>query len=117
MIIENKTKGTTLTNKCRVANTFFSRLKGLLGSSSLESGHGLLLVNDKSVHTFFMQFAIDIIYIDSELNVIKLYPNMVPSRMSRYVSKTAYILEVPVGTIGHTQTMVGDQLIFIDENF
>ena len=116
MRIENSTKNTTLAENCTVADTFFTRLKGLLGTPSLNTGEGLLLVGEKSIHTFFMAFPIDVIYIDREKTVIKLNRNLVPNRIGKHISQSAYILEVPTGTIDRTRTATGDQLRFSVES-
>ncbi len=110
--IQNTTKNTTLTHSCVVANTFFRRLKGLLGSAPLSDGEGLLLVNEKSIHTFFMTFPIDVIYIDEQKKVIRLDDNVVPNKIGKHLSNSRYILEVPVGTIAKSRTSIDDQLSF-----
>lgn len=114
MIIKNQTKETILVENGRVADTFFTRLKGLLGSKPLKEGEGLLLKSEKSIHTFFMTFPIDVIYINAEHQIIRLDLNMIPNKIGKYVSKAAYILELPVGMIEKTQSAVGDQLLFIN---
>ena len=114
MIIKNETKNTILVNQGKVADTFFTRLKGLLGSPPLEAGQGLLLKNEKSIHTFFMTFPIDVIYIDKDLSVIKLDQDMGPNRVGKFVTESAYILEVPVGTIASTDSQVGDRIRFFN---
>ena len=113
MIIKNQTKDVILVEHGKVANTFFTRLKGLLGSPPLETGEGLLLTKEKSVHTFFMGFPIDVIYINQALEVIKIDPNLRPFKIGSYVSKSAYILEIAAGVAETTNTIVGDQLVFI----
>lgn len=112
VLIQNTTKGTILTQHCLVADTFFSRLKGLLGASPLSSGEGLLLVGEKSIHTFFMTFPIDVIYINGQKKVIRIDDNVVPNRIGKHLSESRYILEVPVGTIEESHTRVNDQLNF-----
>jgi len=112
MVITNQTKHTTLADQCAVADTFFSRLKGLMGAPALQPGQGLLLKNEKSIHTFFMAFPLDVIYIDRTLTVIKCDENMPPNRIGRYVAQAAYILELPVGVIQKTSTTFGDCLLF-----
>ncbi len=114
MIIKNQTKNTTLVKQGKIADTFFTRLKGLLGSPPLKKGQGLLLKGEKSVHTFFMSFPIDVVYIDKDLQVIKIDQNMPPFRLGRYVARAASILELPVGIIQETDTTVGDHLNFLD---
>ena len=113
MIIVNQTQNTTLANNAKLANTFLTRLKGLLGSPPLEEGQGLLLQNEKSIHTMFMGFPIDIVYIDQNHSVIKLTPNMLPYRLGPYISQAVYILELPVGIIEKSRTTVGDKLTLV----
>ena len=110
MVIKNLTKNTTLVDRGRVADTFFSRLKGLLGSPALIKGEGLLLKHEKSIHTFFMSFPIDVVYINQAWQIINLDHNMPPYRLGRFVPRSVYILELPAGVIEETQTAVGDQL-------
>ncbi|MDM8520544.1 DUF192 domain-containing protein [Anaerolineales bacterium HSG6] len=112
MRIINQTRNTTLITNARVANTFWLRLRGLLGSTPLKTGEGLVLVGVKSIHTLFMTFSIDIVYVDKNYSVIELAEDMVPYRLGSYVSQCAYVLEMPVGTIADTVTTIGDQLQF-----
>ncbi|MFQ5576072.1 MAG: DUF192 domain-containing protein [Anaerolineae bacterium] len=115
MLIKNQAQNTILARHCRVADTFFTRLKGLLGSNPLKVGEGLLLKNEKSIHTFFMTFPIDVVYIDRALKIIRLDLNMPPHKIGPHVSQSAYILELPVGVIRESNSAVGDQLWFAVE--
>lgn len=112
MQVYNQSQGKVLVQQGRLADTFWTRLKGLLGSSPLATGQGLVLKNEKSIHTFFMTFPIDVIYVDAQLHVIRLDKAMAPFRLGPFVRRSAYILELPVGTIDATGTVVGDQLSF-----
>ena len=78
----------------------------------MQEGEGLVLVGEKSIHTLFMKFSIDVLYIDKDYQVIRIDENMVPYRLGPFVTQSAYVLEVPVGTIVATDTRVGDQLKF-----
>jgi len=112
MRVINQTRGVPLITRGRLADTFWSRLRGLLGAPPLQEGEGLVLVGEKSIHTLFMGFAIDVVYADKNHTVIRTDPNMVPYRLGSFVAKSAYVLEMPVGTIATTETTVGDQLKF-----
>ena len=112
MHIINQKHGKPLATNARLANTFWLRLRGLLGRKSLPEGEGLVLVGEKSIHTLFMKFPIDVLYIDKDHRVIRIDENMVPYRLGPFVTQSAYVLEVPVGTIAATDTRVGDQLKF-----
>ena len=116
MPIINETRKTSLISQPRVANTFWLRLKGLLGSQPLANGEGLILVGEKSIHTLFMGFSIDVVYVDKNHKVIRTQENMAPYRLGPFVGRSAYVLEMPVGTIAHTATQVGDQLRFVDKS-
>ena len=61
-----------------------------------------------------MRFAIDVVYVDKNCKVIRTDINMIPYRLGPFVTRSAYVLEMKVGTITQTATEVGDQLIFED---
>jgi uncharacterized membrane protein (UPF0127 family) len=61
-----------------------------------------------------MTFPIDVIYLNQALSVIKLDEAMGPNRIGQFVTQSAYILEIPVGTITATGTQVGDQIRFLN---
>jgi uncharacterized membrane protein (UPF0127 family) len=111
MQIENQTRGQLLITRGELAGTFWTRLHGLMGRPSLQEGEGLILKGDKSIHTFFMKFPIDVVYADRTWRVVRLDPAMAPNRIGPIVPRAAYILELPVGIIQSTGTAVGDQLI------
>ncbi|MEW5960569.1 MAG: DUF192 domain-containing protein [Chloroflexota bacterium] len=110
----NQTQAVPLITQGRLADTFWRRLKGLLGAASLKQAEGLILVGEKSIHTFFMAFPIDVVYVDKNHQVIRTETNMVPFRIGPFVARSAYVLEMPVGTIAATATQTGDQLRFED---
>jgi uncharacterized membrane protein (UPF0127 family) len=95
----------------RQARTCWQRLRGLLGSPPLQDGQGLILEGEKSIHTFFMGFPIDVVYVNRTGQVVHLTENMVPYRLGPFVRTAAYILELPVGTISRTGTAVGDYIV------
>ena len=78
----------------------------------MQEGEGLILAGEKSIHTLFMSFPIDVVYIDKNHKVIRIDLNMVPYRLGSFVLNCAFVLEMPVGTIARTETEVGDQLTF-----
>jgi uncharacterized membrane protein (UPF0127 family) len=112
MHVFNQTRNVPLITEGRLANTFWSRLRGLLGAAPLQKEEGLVLAGEKSIHTFFMSFPIDVLYVDKNFQVIRADANMVPYRIGSFVGRSAYVLEMPVGTIAATATQVGDQLEF-----
>ena len=110
----NATRGTVLAARLEVAGTGGSRRKGLLGREGLPAGEGLWITPCESVHTFFMQFAIDLVYLDRKLQVKKVKRNVGPWRLSACLSAHS-VLELPVGTITATRTEPGDLIELISE--
>jgi uncharacterized membrane protein (UPF0127 family) len=111
MRVENQTRGQPLITCGELAETFWARFRGLMGRVSLQEGEGLVLKGDKSIHTFFMRFPIDVVYADGTGQVVCVDPAMTPNRIGPIVLEAVYILELPQGVIQATGTTVGDRLI------
>ena len=92
-----------------LANTSALRRTGLLKHDRLEPGTGLWIVPCESVHTFFMKFAIDLVYVDRKHKVRKVRHAVGPWRLSACLSAHS-IFELPPGTARETGTEAGDQL-------
>jgi uncharacterized membrane protein (UPF0127 family) len=105
----NVTRQTLLADALEVADSGAKRNKGLLGRKGLSAGEGLWIVPCESVHTFGMQFSIDLVYLNRELRIKKTRSNVPPWRISACLSAHS-ILELPAGTIHDTQTSPGDVL-------
>jgi uncharacterized protein len=103
----NLTRGTILASRLELAGTGESRRKGLLGRESLARGEGLWITPCESVHTFFMRFAIDLIYLDRKLRVRKIRSNVTPWHVSACFSAHS-VLELPAGAIHESRTECGD---------
>jgi len=108
--VENLTRGQVLVQAGRLAGNMWTRLRGLIGSRPLESGEGMLIAPCQSIHTHFMGFAIDVLYIDAGWRVVALDQAMVPWRFGRLHRTARYVLELPGGVIVRSGTQVGDQL-------
>ena len=107
--VRNLTRDTVLADAAEVADTSAKRRTGLLKHDHLDPGQGLWIVPCESVHSFFMKFAIDLVYLDRQKKVRKVRHRMVPWRMS--ICFTAHsILELPAGVVEATRTQAGDQL-------
>lgn len=98
-----------LATRAEVADTSAKRRTGLLKHQRLESGEGLWIIPCESVHTFFMKFAIDLVYLDKNKKVRKVRHAVPPWRASACFSANS-ILELPAGTAKETGTQPGDQL-------
>jgi uncharacterized membrane protein (UPF0127 family) len=111
VVIKNATRDQLLACRVKVAGDFWTRLKGLIGSAPLEEGEGLLILPSNSVHTHFMSFPIDVLYIDKTQVVVAMNKDMKPWRMSGIHRNARCVLELPAGTLEVSQTQVGDQLV------
>ena len=105
----NVTRGTRLAMRLESAHTGSTRRKGLLGRKGLEPGGGLWIAPCESVHTFFMQFPIDLVYLDRKHTVKKVKDSVGPWRLSGCISAQS-VLELPAGTIRESKTERGDTL-------
>jgi uncharacterized membrane protein (UPF0127 family) len=111
MQVSNLTRQTVLATCLEVADSGPKRNKGLLGRKLLVPGGGMWIIPCESVHTFFMQFSIDLVYLDREHRVRKLRSGVPPWRLSACLSARS-VLELPAGTIDNTNTRPGDKLEF-----
>lgn len=108
--IENVTRGITLVSRGRAADNAWTRLRGLIGGKPLQDGEGMLIVPCQSIHTHFMSFPIDALYISPDQQVVGADREMKPWRFGRLHRKARAVLELPAGAIGRSDTQVGDQL-------
>jgi hypothetical protein len=110
MKIINKTKNTTLSDKVIIAQTPLARLKGLLGKKEFKNGEALIIKPCNSIHTFFMRFAIDVLFVGKDNRVIKAFHRLVPFRLTPVYFNSRLVIELPVGTLETTSTKEGDTL-------
>jgi uncharacterized membrane protein (UPF0127 family) len=109
--ISNLTRQSELAHCAEVADDGAKRRKGLLGRQRLGPGEGLWILPCEAVHTFGMQFSIDLVYLDRNLRVKKVRSDVAPWRLSACLSAHS-VLELASGTIRGTQTKPGDRLEF-----
>ena len=99
--------GHVVCDPCVVAETFGARLRGLLGRRALVNGEGLLIGRESSVHTFFMRFAIDVVFLDAELRVLRVASNVGPWRLKACRGARS-VLELGAGEAAARGLAVGD---------
>ena len=112
MAIRNVTKRTQLADRAALATTPAQKNQGLLKHQSLEPGDGLWIKGTNAVHTFFMKFPIDLVYLTKDKRVVKTRPAVPAWRLSMAFG-AASILELPAGVVNATGTEPGDQLEFV----
>ncbi len=97
-----------LADQVQVATSFYQRTKGLLGRTGIEKGEGLYITQCRSIHTFFMRFSIDILFLDSERKVTKVISELKPFRVAFGARRTIGVLELPEGTVDKNRCEIGD---------
>ena len=102
--------GNVVCERCAVARDPFTRMRGLLGRSGLAQGEGLLLQPAASIHTLFMRFPIDVVFLGRELDVRKVVPEVRPWRFAFGLGSRA-VLELPAGECERRGIARGDQLV------
>jgi uncharacterized membrane protein (UPF0127 family) len=107
----NRTRESFLSLSVAVADTHFSRLKGLVGRLRLKSDEGLWVVPSQGIHTLGVLFSVDLIYLDSDCRVIHLVESLGSFRIGPIRPSCASVLELSPRTIYSSQTQVGDQLV------
>ena len=108
--IRNITSGCILAENARIADTFVSRMIGLLRSPPLQPGEGLLIKPCSQIHMFGMAFGIDVVFFDKGWHVVGLAEGIAPGQISRFFPKAVSCLELPVGRIAQTKTGLGDHI-------
>ncbi|MCA9401515.1 MAG: DUF192 domain-containing protein [Candidatus Omnitrophica bacterium] len=108
--ILNQTQQTLLAENAKIADSFMTRMVGLLNRKFLSQGEALIITRCQSIHMVFMRFSIDAVFADKHDSVVGLVKNIKPYQFSSIFFKASYVIELPVGTIDRTKTGVGDLL-------
>jgi uncharacterized membrane protein (UPF0127 family) len=111
----NQTRQRFLATHVSVAQTHWTRLRGLLGTpkDDFRNGCGLWIRPCRGVHTLAMTFPLDVIYLDRDGTVVHLESNLQPWRFSPIRLQAASVLELPVNVIAETETALGDRIEII----
>lgn len=109
--ITNTTRTSLLSEQCEVARSFLARGRGLMGRPELGAGKGLLIDPCSSIHTFFMRFPIDVVFVNKQQRVVGLRAAMPPGRPYAGAWGARAVIELPAGTIAASRTELGDLLL------
>lgn len=109
----NLGNGQTIALNVGQAYSFFTRLKGLMFTEELLSGDGLHIKPCPSVHTFFMKYAIDILYLNKENVVVAIDEALAPGKVGKRYKGAHSVVELSAGTVRKSETEVGHQIKFI----
>jgi uncharacterized membrane protein (UPF0127 family) len=105
-----RSDGTLVCERCAVAFSCPARMKGLLGRKSLPAGEGVLLRPAGAIHTMFMRFAIDAVFLDRDLRVVDVIPNLRPWRLAGRRGARA-VLELPASEASRRGIRPGERLV------
>ncbi|HKC60369.1 MAG TPA: DUF192 domain-containing protein [Myxococcales bacterium] len=108
----NRTRGAILADRVERAERVLDRMRGLLGRAALGDGEALAIAPCGSIHTFFMKFEIDAVFLDRRGRVVRALPGLRPWRATRFHLRAEQVVELPAGTLERTGTREGDELAF-----
>ena len=111
----NKRTGQPVALRVTFADTAWERTRGLIGRPRLEPDEGLCIRPCRQIHTFFMGYPIDAAFLDRDGRVVAAIESLTPFRISAYHPRAAFVLELPAGTLGRTDTRVGDRIEFLTD--
>lgn len=108
----NRTRQAYLATDLALADTYWTRLRGLLGvqADDFRNGFGLWIVPCHGVHTLGMRFPIDVLYLNRAMQVIHIQPGLQPWRFAPVRRQAASVLELPTQVAAETGTSIGDTI-------
>jgi uncharacterized protein len=113
MELQIEGKGRAVCERCLVAARPIARARGLLGRAGLDAGEGLLLRPASAIHTWFMRFPIDAVFLDDELRVLRVAPGLKPWRTAGCRGARA-VLELSSGECERRGVRPGDRLVRVE---
>ncbi len=111
-VIKRNTKE-CIVSHVEIADSFLTRMRGLLGRKGLLKDQGLLITHCNSIHMMFMRFPIDVIFLNKDNVVVGLCHNIKPYRLSSIYLKASKALEISAGVALEKKLIVGDRLDFV----
>ena len=111
-IVQNLSRRSIVAANVRLADNPRARRVGLLKHRTLGFGEGLWIYPTQAIHTFGMRFPIDVVFLDSDQRVKRMYHALRPFRMTSFVWGAQSVLELAAGALASTGTQVGDELSF-----
>ena len=110
--VTDKSTGWVLADRASRATTFFDRLRGLMGRAPLSDGDALHLAPCRAIHTLFMRFPVDVLFLNGEDCVVRALHRLPPWCVIRIHPRALSVLELPPGTLARTSTEAGHRICF-----
>lgn len=111
----NKSNGVEISRNVMMANTFFKRLKGLMFTKELSPDSAMLIHPCSEIHTFFMNYRIDVLYLNINNVILSIDENMEPGKVGKYRKGAVAVIELPAGRVMETGTKVGQTVEIVGE--
>ncbi|HWO77057.1 MAG TPA: DUF192 domain-containing protein [Bacillus sp. (in: firmicutes)] len=112
MKLVNLRNDSIIAEQINPAYQFFKRLQGLMFTKKLDVGVGLHIKPCRSIHTFFMNYTIDVLYLNESNVVVAIDESLEPGKVGKLYSDAHSVVELPSGTVQETGIKVGDELLF-----
>ncbi len=112
MQLVNLDTGEVLAEDVLLAHSFLKRLKGLMFTKTLPLGSCLHIIPCRSIHTFFMNYAIDVLHLDSNLRIVGIESSIQPGKVGATFPQTVSVIELSAGSIMQTKTEIGQAMEF-----
>jgi uncharacterized membrane protein (UPF0127 family) len=112
MLLVNKTDGKVISENLAVADTFFKRLKGLMFTKELPAQEALHIIPCNEIHTFFMNYSIDVLYLDKDKRIVHMDEEMEPGKIGKKVENAISVVELPGGRIKTKSLKLGQSVEF-----
>lgn len=106
-IIKN---GITVTENAEIADSFFSRFRGLMFRKSVDGDYALHITPCNQVHMFNMRFALDVVYLSENGEVVEIHEDVKPNKVCRAVRSAESVLEMRAGSASALGIAKGDVL-------
>jgi uncharacterized protein len=103
----NQSNGIVIAEKVIPAYSFFKRLKGLMFTSSFPEGYAIHIQPCRSIHTYFMKYEIDVLYLNDEYEIVAAESYVRPGEFGKHHKGTTSVIEIPAGTIHKTKIEPG----------
>ena len=110
VVVHNRTRSVCLGERIALADGFWTRLRGLLGAPEPAPGEGLLILPSRGVHMYGMRYALDVLLLDAEGEVVAAYQDLAPGTRTRVHRTARSAVELPAGSIARSGTRPGDVL-------
>jgi uncharacterized membrane protein (UPF0127 family) len=108
MFAYNLSSKKIIATRVSIASNLLERMRGLIGRSFMDEGEALLIKPCRAIHTFYMRFPIDVLFLDKENRVIGIKKNLRPNRFSTIHLRAKSVLELPSGAIDKSDTKLKD---------